>query len=189
MNNVERSKRPFFRMVTVGSAALFLLSTAYQASWGQGNNGNYDDDGLSTGEIAAISVGAVGGGYLLWLLAGDRDDDDNTTTEEEKKGAKVPGASSQPTAARLVPQKNTVGAGEQTAFELQLNRSGKWETVSNNDSRASFEVKGGMSRLDGARNAFAVPMTASAGKAEVVGSYTLPSGQVLQANTTVNIGG
>ena len=189
MKNVERSKRPLFRMVTIGSTALFLLSTAYQASWGQGNNGDYGDNGLSTGEIAAISVGAVGGGYLLWLLAGDRDKDDNTSEEEEKKGAMVPGTPSRPTAVRLVPQKGTVGAGEQTAFDLQVHRGGKWVSV-NNDNRASIDVKGGMSRLDGARNAFGVPMTASAGKAVAVGRYTLPDGQVLQAQpVTVNIGG
>ena len=189
MKNVERPKRPMFRMVAIGSAALFLLSTAYQASWGQGGGGDYNEDnGLSSGEIAAISVGAVGGGYLLWLLAGNRDKDDDTSTEEEKKGAMVPGTSSRPTAARLVPQKGTLGAGEQTAFDLQVQRGGKWVSVSN-DSRASIAVNGGMSRLDGATNAFAVPMTASAGKVTAVGRYTLPSGQVLQASTIVNVGG
>jgi len=183
MDNVGRSKRPFFRMVVVGSAALFLLSTAYQASWGAGS-GSYDN-GLSTGEIAAISVGAVGGGYLLWMLAGDRDKDDDTSNEEEKKGAMVPNTHSRPTAARLVPQKSVLGAGEQTAFNLQIQRAGRWENV----QHASVEVKGEMTRLDGAANAFAVPMTAKAGKAVAVGSYTLPSGEVLQAHTTVNIGG
>lgn len=187
MNTVERPKRPLFRMIAIGSSALFLLSTAYQASWGAGSNGNYDN-GLSSGEIAAISVGAVGGGYLLWLLAGDRDKDDENTTEEEKKGAQVPGTSSRPTAARLVPQKGTVGAGDQTAFDLQVQRGGQWVSVGS-DKRASIEVTGGMSRLDGASNAFAVPMTASAGKAVAVGRYTLSDGQVLQAQTTVNIGG
>jgi hypothetical protein len=176
-------------MVAIGSAALFMLSTAYQASWGQGGLGQYgdDDDGLSTGEIAAISVGAVGGGYLLWLLAGDRDEDDDTTTEEEKKGAFVPG-SSQPTAVRFAPQKGTLSAGEQTAFNLQVRQGGQWVNVGN-DNRASVEVGGGMSRLDGAKNAFAVPMTAAAGKATAVGTYTLSNGKVLSTQTTVNIGG
>jgi len=186
MENLERSKRPLFRTIAVGTAALFLLSTAYQVKSAAAAT-DYDN-GLSTGEIVGISVGAAGGAYLLWLLAGDRDDDDETSNEEEKKGAMVPGSSSGPTAARLVPQKGTVSAGEQTAFDLQVQRGGRWVSVSS-DKQASIEVKGGMSRLDGAKNAFAVPMTASAGTALAVGRYTLPNGQVLQATRTVNIGG
>lgn len=191
MNQAEQvtaKGRPLFRMVAIGSAALFLLSTAYQASWGQGNNGDYgDDDGLSGGETAAIIVGGAVGALGLWgIFAADDDDDDG---EAEAASAPIPPSGGKATAARLVAPSRALAAGESTVFDLQVQRGGKWVNATNEQGSA-IEVQGtSLTRMDGAKNAFVVPMTAKSGKTLAVGHYTQPDGSVLTATTTVSVGG
>ena len=189
MNNVDQPRRPLFRMVAIGSAALFLLSTAYQASWGQGGGGNYgdNDNGLSGGEIAAIAVGGAGAAYGLWLLLGADDDDDDETTE----ATYAPGVSTggKAAAARLVAPTSKLAAGDNAVLDLQVQRGGKWVSVTN-EHGSTIQVSGvPLTRMDGAKNAFAVPMTAGSGTAQAVGRYTQPVGTVLTAHTVLSVGG
>lgn len=183
----ERGGRPLFRAVAIGTASLMLLTGAFQASWGQGGNGDYDDDGgLSSGEIAAIAIGGVAAAYGIWLLAGaDDDDDSGDAATEEQKGAALPGGDA--TAARLVTV-DKLGAGEQAVVDLQVRHDGEWVSVSSSPS-ASIELPGA-SRVDGARNLFSLPLGAAAARESVaVGRVTLPSGKVLVAEKPVSLGG
>jgi hypothetical protein len=167
-----------------------MLSTAFSASWGQGGGGNYgdddDDDGLSGGEIAAITIGGLGAAYGIWLLAGADDDDDD---DAETQATFVPGSAGKASAVRLVAPKGGVAAGENAVLRLEARRGNKWVNVTD-ERGSSFNVSGSsVTRMDGAKNAFAVPMTAAAGNAVAEGRYVQPDGTVLTAKTTVNVGG
>src|SRR5690349_15316469 len=137
----QGTRRPLFRMIAVGSAALFLLSTAYQASWGQGGFGSYgeNDEGLSDGEVAAIAVGSLGAAAgLSWLLGAADDDDDGDETQAKT----APGTSGgKAAAARLVAPTRTLAAGESAVLNLQVQRNGKWVTVTN-ERGSSIQVNG-----------------------------------------------
>jgi hypothetical protein len=72
---------------------------------------------------------------------------------------------------------------------LQVRRGNNWVNVTN-EQGSSINVSGSsVTRVDGAKNAFAVPMTAAAGNAVAVGRYVQPDGTVLTTQTTVNVGG
>jgi hypothetical protein len=191
--------------VAIGSAAVFLLSSAFQASWGQGlggfYGGNNTDEGLSSGEIAAIVVGGLGAGYFLFGMTRRRkkhhhNDEDTPQRVMAPQGpASGAAASSKLTSeVRLVPQKTDVAAGERCAFDLQVRgEDGKWYSVTRQEM-ASIELQdadAGLVRLDGAKNTFCVPVTASAGvdgkNVVVVGHYTPASGEPLTAETTVQV--
>jgi hypothetical protein len=185
-----------------GTAALFLTTSAYQASWGQGcdpfyedcggGGGGGDDDGLSGGEIAGITIGGLAAGYGIWLLAAkDKDDDD----EEEQQKVMAPSLKSgaAASAVRLVPQKTAVGAGDRTAFDLQARSSvdGKWYSVTGSDAAtvALKDSKSGLVRQDGAKNVFCLPISAQSAKSAVVtGRLNRPGAAPLVAQTTVQLG-
>jgi hypothetical protein len=70
---------------------------------------------------------------------------------------------------------------------------GKWYSVTRQEM-ASIELQdadAGLVRLDGAKNTFCVPVTASAGadgkNVVVVGHYTPANGEPLTAETTVQV--
>jgi len=188
-------RRPLFRWVAAGSAALFLMSSAYQASWGQGNDDDYvgrgDDDGDAK-ETALIAVGAAVGAGLLWLLLFGGDDDDGGVADEDAAYAsrKIPGGKTL-SDVRLVPQKKVVAAGEQCAFDLQVRAAnGKWQSVTG-EAGASIEVSSdsGLVRQDGAKNVFLMPLTAAqTGEATVVGRFTRPGAEPVSVTTTVQVG-
>jgi len=184
-NDQPRSKRPsLIRTIAVGSAALFLLSTAYQVKSAAAAT-DYDN-GLSTGEAVGIAVGAAGGAYLLWLLLG-ADKKDEAATE----ATYAPGLTSgtKAASARLITPSGKYAAGESAVFDLQVQRGNRWESVTN-ERGSSIRVSGApLTQLDGAKNAFAVPMTASSGTVVAVGQYTQPDGSVLTAQKMVSVGG
>jgi len=203
MSTVESStgeKRPLFRWAVAGTAALFLMTSAYQAAWGQGfcdpfyedcDRGGDDDDGLSGGEIAAIVIGGLAAGYGIWMLAGKDDDDDD---EEEQQSVMAPSLKSGATASelRLVAPKSALGAGERAVFDLQARSAvdGKWYSVTRSEA-ASIEVKDSqLVRQDGAKNSFSLPITAQGEKQAVVtGRLNRPGASPLVAQTVVQLGG
>jgi len=144
-----------------------------------------DDDGLSSGEIAAIAVGGLAVGAGLWYLMGRKKSDDGG---EEQKATSA-GSAQKVTALRLVPRSKTVAAGERDVLDLQARgTNGKWFSVTT-DEAASIEVKGdsaGLMRLNGSKNAFALPISTSAAahgkQVTLVGRYA-----GLTAQTTVQL--
>lgn len=201
IESTGREKRPLFRWMVAGTAALFLMTSAYQASWGQGveqfypppvgPGGDDEDDGLSGGEIAGITIGGLAAAYGIWLLAGKDDDDEE---EEEQQSAKALKSGASASAVRLVPQKNALAAGDQSAFDLQARSAvdGKWYSVTGSGA-ATVELKDGKSglvRQDGAKNVFCLPISAKSAKsAVVVGRLNRPGAGPLVAQTTVQLGG
>jgi hypothetical protein len=188
MASVEHgARRPLFRMIAVCSAALLLLMSSFQASWGQGGNGDYDDDGgLSGGEIAAIAIGGAAGLYGLWLLAGADDDDDDEATEAASTGVPSGGDA---TAARLVsPDGARLAAGDAAVFELEVRRNGRWEKVSGHPA-ASFATSGTLELADGAKNLVLAPLGAGSGHGKVLATYRTSNGQLLTAEAAVQVGG
>ena len=172
MDRADRSIEPKsgsqFRWVAAGSAAVFLISSASQASWGQGAGGNHNGtengngNGLSSAEKALIATGAgVGGGLIyIFLLGGrrkKRQDDDDNKAQALPQGKKV-------SQLKLVPSSRTIEAGDVDVFELKgLAEDGKWYSVTGREG-ASIEVKGedsALVRQDGAKNAFCLPITTS----------------------------
>ena len=186
-------QRSLFRWVAAGSIATFLMTSAYQASWGQGTSGdNNENNGLTSGEVAAIVVGglAVGGG-LFYLLAGRRRRHHHE--EEEQKAQALP-KGQKVGALKLVPTSDSVQAGEVDTFDLQAQgEDGNWYTVTGQEA-ASLSVKDGDAGLvtqDGTKNAFCLPLTAASSlngkKVAVVGRYETPEGKTLSAETTVTL--
>jgi len=199
MSTVERTtgraRRPLLRWIAAGSAALFLMSTAYQASWGQGNNDNYpddDDDGLSTGEAVAIGVGGAAALYGLWLLLGADDDDDDEAgeTEDEATLARA-GSAGAVSGLRLVSDKRQVGAGERVALRLEArNAAGQWQDVTGSSNAAINVAGSSLQRMDGAKNAFCLPITAAAsGSVVVTGSFARQGGAPMTTQTTIQLAG
>jgi hypothetical protein len=194
MAKVERStgrtQRPLFRWVAAGSAAAFLVSSAYQASWAQTARDYDRDDGLDSKDLALIATGAaLGIAGLWWLLAGSRDDDDDEEAQEVKAPAPKDGAAV--SELRLVPSRQRVGAGEQAVFDLQARTNGEWRSVTNRGEASIAVAEGaGLVRLDGAKNAFALPITAVPGTQEVVveGRFDRPGAGPLTARTTITVG-
>jgi len=144
-----------------------------------------DDSGLSDGEIAAIAVGALAVGAGVWYLMGRKKKSDGG--EEQKVQSTKP--ESKISSLRLVPSTRRMGAGDRAVLDLQAKgASGKWQSVTDLEG-ASIEVKGdsaGLMKLDGSKNAFALPISASGeGKSvTLVGSY-----QGLSAQTSLQLAG
>jgi len=190
-------RRPLFRWVAAGSAALFLMASSYQVAWGDhpGTNRFHepiredddDDDGLSGGAIAAIVIGGLAAGYGLWLLLAGADDDDEEEEEQQKVQNPSLDKSASISGLRLVAAKQMMEAGERNTFSLQARSAtdGKWHSVTAQEG-ASIEVKdGSLVRQDGSKNAFCLPITASVdgGKQVVVeGRF-----QNLSTRTTVQL--
>jgi hypothetical protein len=191
----------------MGCVGTLLLTSTFQASWGQGLGGFYSnpgtDEGLSSTDKTLIAVGAtLGATAFWWAVLGRRKkrhhDEDQQGTPPPRAGESSPtGASGLPkltSEVRLVPQKTDVAAGERCAFDLQVRgEDGKWYSVTRQEM-ASIELQdadAGLVRLDGAKNTFCVPVTASAGvdgkNVVVVGHYTPASGEPLTAETTVQV--
>ena len=196
MSTVERStrRRPLFRWVAAGTVALFLATSAFQASWAgpfgftppiPPIDGEDDDDGLSGGAIAGIVIGGLAAGYGLWLLLAGADDDEEEE-EQQKVSAPTLDKSAGVSGLRLVPSKKSMGAGERNIFDLQARTAdGKWHSVTAQDG-ASIEVKdAALVRQDGSKNAYCLPITASVQKQVTVeGRFNN-----LTTSTTVQLAG
>jgi hypothetical protein len=166
----QHGRKNVFRLVAATSTAAILLgSSFYAAQAGAGGPGLYADDGdTDTAKIVGVTVGA---GAAVWLIAAavDRNKDKDSTSEDKAKSAKA-GKVKQ---VRALPTLKQLGAGDTTVVEVQARYAGSntWETVTD---RASIKlVSGGLTQVDGAKNAFAVPYGSAvkAGPASVQVSF------------------
>lgn len=191
-----RKGSPVFRWVAAGSAAVFLMTSAYQVSWGQGAGGNHnpgpvnnnDDEGLDASEQALIATGAAVAGGLLYVFVFRRkrhhDEDDGKVQRSLPEGKKVG-------ALRLVPTSDSVQAGDVDVFDLQArDDSGNWVSVNDRDG-ASISVDGDSPLVlqDGAKNAFCLPISTPSsfdGKSvTLVGNYRQDDGTQLTTRSRV----
>lgn len=151
------------RTVVAGSVAALLLGSSFYAAQA-GSNSDYGDGSLDGGEIAAITLGGVGGIAIVMGVMNDRKDDDDASAAKSKT-AKVE-------QLRVVPAQTRLGVGDATTVEVQARYQGSktWEKVTNS---ASVQlVSGGLTQVDGSSNAFAVPY----------GSKVVPGDAVIKAS-------
>jgi len=165
----QHGRKNVFRLVAAASTAAVLLGSSFYAAQAGAGAGQYADDGdTDTAKIVGITLGAGAG---VWLLAAavDKDRDKDSTSEDKAKSAKA-GKVEQ---VRVLPTQKQLGVGDSTVVEVQARYAGSktWQNVTD---RASFKlVSGGLTQVDGAKNAFAVPYgsTALAGPATVQVSF------------------
>jgi hypothetical protein len=179
-------KNLFRTAAAVSTAAILLGSSFYAAQagvfggYGPGGAGG-DTDGDSTVKTAAIVAGSAVG---LFLLAGaiDRDDDkDEAKSDDKAKSAK----SGKVEQVRVLPSQTVLGAGDTATVQVQARFSGSqnWQTVT--ESASINLVSGGLTQIDGSKNAFAVPYGSKAlsGPATVEASF---GGKSVTAEFRVN---
>jgi hypothetical protein len=201
-----RAKRPLFKMIAAGSAAVFALSTAYQAAFA-GSGFHHDYTGPESNDGVIIAAG-VGGGLALayaFGIAGRRHRNRNRPNGNGPGGNPgnspssalpvLPEGSTSLTNAQLVPNDGTIEAGTSRTFDLRVQRKGDnaWYTVTELPE-SSIEVKGddtALVRQDGAKNVFLVPANCSprenGHKVTVVGKYTPNGGQAVVAQAEIEL--
>lgn len=192
------NKRHFFRMVAVGSAAVFALSTCYQAAFaGSGFHSDYTGPESNDGLIIAAGVGgAIALAYAIGIAGRDRDRDDDKDKEKKSSGIQpLPEGSQEITNVSLVPGDTAIEAGTSRAFDLRVQRKNDnaWYSVTDRPETA-IEVKNGgeaLVRQDGTKNVFLVPVTANSSmngqNVVVVGKYSPKSGQTLVAESRLEL--
>jgi hypothetical protein len=165
------------RFVAAGSVAALLLGSSFYAAQA-GNNAGYSDS-LNGGEIAAIGLGGAAGLMIVADIM-KKDKDDSASAEKAKKADS--GIVKQ---VRLVPSQKNLGAGDSATVDVQARYEGSqtWETVTN-DANVKL-LSGGLTKVDGAKNAFAVPYGSkvSSGKATIEASF---GGQSATTSVAVN---
>jgi len=177
IKSTSGSGKSLLRNVVVGAVAALLLGSSFYAAQA-GNNSGYSDS-LNGAEITAIALGGAAGLFIVADVM-KKDKDDSASNEKAKKA--MSGAVQQ---VRVVPSLKTLDAGDATSLEVQARYEGSktWQTVT---SDASLRLlQGGLTRVDGAKNAYAVPYgsrTAS-GPATIEASF---GGQTATATVTVN---
>lgn len=187
--NVGRRKsggRELLRLVAIGTVGVFMLTSAFSASFAGGGAGGRcgpgddddDDDGLSNAEVALIVVGgAVAVGVAAGALGLFGEDDDDDDKDSAKAKGPVQGA-------RLTPGAAAVEAGTSSVFDLQVRYKGDsaWHSVSKSGA-ASFTAMGGLVRQDGTKNVFCAPLNAAGQKAVVKAVYAAPGQAPVSATT------
>ena len=193
---------PIGRRVTAGFVlSLLVLGSTMRMSAGQSGDypGGGGDDGLSSGETAAIAVGGVAGAAgIAWLLgAFNRDKDEEDAEEEEKKGSALPlpDKYGKLVASRLVPSTQVAAAGRCFVLDLQVRQEGdaRWYSVSKR-SETHFglqEASQSVVPVADARNLFAVAITAPASEdgREVTaeGRFTPANQKPIAAQTVIRL--
>jgi len=185
---------------------------------GGGGGGEEDDNGggLSTVEIVGI---AVGGAAFLALLAGafkkKKHEDENmpppggpgggsgavpsgATVVSTEEYPPLPADQTQIAAIRLSPGTGQLRAGGSYVLHVDAKGSdGKWYSVTQRPETV-IEVKdgdAGLTRIDGAKNIFCLPITTSPGQngktATLVGRFTPPGQTPLttEAEVTLDVSG
>ena len=142
----------FRTLAAVSTAAILLGSSFYAAQ--AGTAGFYNDDGDADEDTStAANVAGSLVGVVLVGAAIDRASNSHSKSEEKTKTAKATGVER----VRLVPSSTGVSAGDATILRVQARYSGSktWSDVTDN---AGFRlVSGGLTQVDGTKNAFAVP--------------------------------
>jgi hypothetical protein len=172
----QRSRGPKARGVIAAAVAALLLGSSFYAAQA-GNNSGYDSD-LDGIEIAAIVVGGIGAGAIVFGAMSDDDDDDEASAAKAKSAKAVEHL-------RVVPSQSRLGAGESATVEVQAQYQGSkaWENVTN---LANVQlVSGDLTLVDGSKNAFAVPYGSkvTSGSAKIAASF---GGQNASTSVAVN---
>jgi hypothetical protein len=170
-----------FRTAAAISTAAILLGSSFYAAQAGGVGGYGDTDGDSTAKTAAIVAGSAVG---LFLLAGaiDRDNDNDKSESEDKAKSAKSGKVEQ---VRVLPSQTVLGVGDTATVQVQARYAGSqnWQNVTENASISL--VSGGLTQIDGSKNAFAVPYGSKvlSGPATVEASF---GGQSVTAEFRVN---
>ncbi len=171
-----RGNAPRFRVVIATAVAALLLGSSFYSAQA-GNNGGYNDslDGL---EIAAIAVGAVGGGLIIANMMSGSGGGDGDASAEKSKTAKAVSE------VRVRSSQNQLTSGDTATVSVEARYAGSmnWQNVT--DKANVRLVSGDLTQIDGAKNAFAVPFGATVvpGSALIEASF---GGQ--SASTTVAV--
>lgn len=179
----QHGRKNVFRTLAAVSTAAILLGSSFYAAQA-GTAGFYDDDGDAdeTAQTAGIVAGATIG-VILVAGAIDRanDKDKDTKSEDKTKSAKAAGVQQ----VRVVPTSTGLTAGDSTVLRVQARYAGSktWSDVTENAGIRL--VSGGLTQVDGSKNAFAVPYGSKAisGPATVEASF---GGQTATAEIQVN---
>ena len=154
MSMVNQTPQRRLRVVVSAAIAALLLGSSFYGAQA-GNNGGYGNgsDRLNGLEIAAIATGAVGGGLVIAsIMRGEGDDEDEESSASKSKSAKA----GKVEAVRLISGTSQLSAGDATAVEVEARYEGSRTWTKVTDS-ANISAVGGLTQIDGARNAFGVP--------------------------------
>jgi len=163
-----RSGKNALRLAVAGATAAVLLGTSFYASQA-GAASIYEDDGSTdTAKTVGISLGVAAGTFLIIGAIERGADSDKKSSNDKEKSAQAGAAQS----VRVIPSQKSLGAGDSAMVDVQVRREGSqtWESVTN---EASIRLlSGGLTQVDGSKNAFAVPY----------GSKTQPGTATVQAS-------
>lgn len=171
-----------FRTAAAVSTAAILLGSSFYAAQAGGVGGYGDTDGDSAVKTAAIVAGSAVGIFLLANAIDDDDDDENEAKSEDKAKSAKSGKVEQ---VRVLPSQTVLGAGDSATVQVQARYSGSREWQNVTESASISLVSGGLTQIDGSKNAFAVPYGSKAlsGPATVKASF---GGQSVTAEFRVN---
>jgi len=196
----------YLKWFAAGLTGLALLTFSYQSAIadavasgpfyppiGGGNRG--DNGGLSTGEKVGIAIGSaivVGGVLYLTHVIGPKPNKTEGGTTTSSLGELPAGQTV--SEARLTPGKAELVTGAAGAFDLQVrSEDGKWYSVTTSPETTLSVAEGEKTlvQLDGSKNGFCVPVTASVapeGKTVLVTGTYAPKGQApLSATARVTV--
>lgn len=155
----QHGGKNLFRTAAAVSTAAILLGSSFYAAQagvigGYGGGGGGDTDGDSTIKTVAIIVGTGVGVFLLANAIDDDDDDEIESKSEDKAKSAKSGKVDQ---VRVLPSQAILGAGDTATVQVQARYVGS-QTWQNVTEKASINlVSGGLTQIDGSKNAFAVP--------------------------------
>jgi hypothetical protein len=138
-----------FRNVAVGAVAALLLGSSFYAARA-GSSSDYGDGDLEGGEIAAMAIGGAAGIIIIMDVMKNKDNDDESSAAKAKSAKAVE-------QLRVVPSRSSLTAGDTATVEVQARYqdSSTWQNVT--DVAGVRLVSGDLTRIDGSKNAFAVP--------------------------------
>lgn len=150
----QAGRKHLFRTVLAASTAAVLLGSSFYAAYaGGGGASQYVDDGdTDTAQVIGISLGVVAGTYLIGNLIANGAGAGSSSAEKEKTAS-----AGSVEKVRVVPSSTGLAAGDTAVLQVQARYAGSktWQDVTDN---ASLQlVSGGLTQVDGSKNAFAVP--------------------------------
>jgi len=150
-----RSERNARRLAVAGATAAVLLGTSFYAAQA-GPASIYEDDGTTdTAKNVGIGLGVAAGVFFaVGAIERGKDSDKKSSNDKDKsKSAKAGPVQS----VRVIPSQKSLGAGDSAMVDVQVRRAGSqtWESVTQDASIRL--VSGGLTQVDGTKNAFAVP--------------------------------
>jgi hypothetical protein len=181
MVNQTLQRAPRLRFVIAGAIAAVLLgSSFYAAQAGSGTGYQGGEDSLSGAEVGAIVAGGIGAAVVIMDVMKDKDDDDDDASASKSKSAKAGNVEK----IRVISSQNQLTSGDTATVQVQARYQGSktWQNVTES---ATINSVGGLTRIDGSSNAFAVPYGSkvAAGPATIAATF---GGQSASATVSVN---